>query len=121
MAVDDEAAQLAAAAALPLRERAKHKNWKARVAAFEDIATSSAAGGGADDEAGPFLKGEQRQRLFFVLSLAFFSFQFWRGGGDRRGAAQRAASRKDARWRAAEEKSAPLFESKGRMQVSSFA
>ena len=53
MAVDDEAAQLAAAAALPLRERAKHKNWKARGAAFEDIATS-AAGGGADDEAGPF-------------------------------------------------------------------
>lgn len=54
MAVDDEAAQLAAAAALPLRERAKHKNWKARVAAFEDIATSSTAAGAADDEAGPF-------------------------------------------------------------------
>ena len=53
MAVDDEAAQLAAAAALPLRERAKHKNWKARVAAFEDILGTSAAGG-ADDEAGPF-------------------------------------------------------------------
>ena len=50
LAVEDEAAQLAAAAALPLRVRAKHKNWKARVAAFEDIATSTAA----DDEAGPF-------------------------------------------------------------------
>ena len=50
MAVEDEAAQLAAAAALPLRVRAKHKNWKARVAAFEDIATSTAAA----DEAGPF-------------------------------------------------------------------
>ena len=50
MAVEDEAAQLAAAAALPQRVRAKHKNWKARVAAFEDIATSTAA----DDEAGPF-------------------------------------------------------------------
>mgnify|MGYP006879036657 FL=1 len=50
MAVEDEAAQLAAAVALPLRVRAKHKNWKARVAAFEDIATSTAA----DDEAGPF-------------------------------------------------------------------
>ena len=50
MAVENEAAQLAAAAALPLRMRAKHKNWKARVAAFEDIATSTAA----DDEAGPF-------------------------------------------------------------------
>ena len=48
MAVEDEAAQLAAA--LPLRVRAKHKNWKARVAAFEDIATSTAAA----DEAGPF-------------------------------------------------------------------
>ena len=59
MAAEDEAAQLAAAAALPLRERAKHKNWKARVAAFEDIATSAAAaggsGGGAADEAGAFL------------------------------------------------------------------
>ena len=72
MAVDDEAAQLAAAAALPLRERAKHKNWKARVAAFEDIATSSAAGGGADDEAGPFLKGGK----------AAPRFQFWRGDGE---------------------------------------
>lgn len=73
MAVDDEAAQLAAAAALPLRERAKHKNWKARVAAFEDIiATSSAGGGAADDEAGPFLKGGK----------AAPRFQFWRGDGE---------------------------------------
>lgn len=55
---DDEAAQLAAAAALPMRERAKSKLWKARVAAFEEIAKNSttmtgAGGSGVDDEAGP--------------------------------------------------------------------
>ena len=70
MAVEDEAAQLAAAVALPLRVRAKHKNWKARVAAFEDIATSTAA----DDEAGPSLWKRERRRLSsasFALRLPF--------------------------------------------------
>lgn len=51
----DESAQLAAVAALPLRERAKSKMWKARVAAFEDVAASIAATKSADDEAGAIL------------------------------------------------------------------
>ena len=52
---DDEAKQLAAVAALPLRERAASKMWKARVAAFEELAASIAATKDADDEAGSVL------------------------------------------------------------------
>lgn len=48
---DDEARQLAAVAALPLRERAASKMWKARIAAFEAIAASPTA----DDDAGSVL------------------------------------------------------------------
>jgi len=68
------AAELAAAARLPLRDRAKHKNWRARVAAFEDIIAWSTAGSSADDEAGPSLWKRERRRLSsasFALRLPF--------------------------------------------------
>ena len=85
MADANEVAQLAAAAALPLRDRAKSKLWKARVAAFDDIALRSSAGS-ADDEAGPFL---ERDGVLVPSSLSLFSRRAHRD--DVRGASARAS------------------------------
>lgn len=72
----DEAAQLAVAADLPMHERAKSKLWKARVAAFEDIARKSSttgAGGGADDEAGPSWRRKKGSAFSVFLAVSSFS------------------------------------------------